>query len=108
MSEDYSKDTGLSSRLTEAEIEHLLRGFSDTAISSALALRMNSSAENLDACLFGILAFYLPSGSESPVSQPSGDTRLRDDLGLDSLSLAEAMFKIEELFDICGRFSLSP
>ena len=49
----------------------------------------------------------LPTGAvctvvetETPEFETSGITRLRDDLGLDSLSMAEAMFKIEELFEI--------
>lgn len=93
--------SGPLERHSEEEIEHLLRGFSKTAISSALALRTECDAESLDRCLFGILTFYLPPGTRPPQAQPSADTRLRDELGLDSLSMAEAMFKIEELFDIC-------
>ena len=87
-------------RLTEAEVKHLLRWFSDTAISSALALRTGSNTDDFKSCLFGILIFYLPQGTTVPDFEPSVDTRIRDDLGLDSLSMAEAMFKIEELFDI--------
>lgn len=87
-------------RLTEEEIEHLLRGFSETAISSALALRTGFDDADLEACLFGILTFYLPSGTAPLETEPSGDARLCADLGLDSLALAEAMFKIEELFDV--------
>ena len=86
-------------RLTEAEIKHLLRGFSDASISAALALRTNSSIADFEACLFGILVFYRPPGMETPQGDPSGDTRLHENLGLDSLSMSEAMFKIEELFD---------
>lgn len=85
-------------RLTTAEIEHSLRGFPASATSSAIALREDYRIEDLESCLFGILTFYLPAGSEAPPAQPSGNVLLREDLGLDSLALAEAMFKIEELF----------
>ncbi|MFT5467446.1 MAG: acyl carrier protein [Verrucomicrobiales bacterium] len=95
-----NQEAGPLNRLTEEEIAHLLRGFSDSTISSAQGLRVGSDETSLEACLFGILAFYLPPGTKPPETQPSGETRLRDDLGLDSLSLAEAMFKIEELFDV--------
>lgn len=85
---------------TDAEIDHLLRGFSPAAIAAAKALRSEDSAANLDACLFGIMMFYLPSGTPPPASMPSGEARLREDLGLDSLSMAEAMYMVEELFAI--------
>jgi acyl carrier protein len=87
-------------RLPETEIKHLLRGFSGASISGALALRTGSSIADFEACLFGILLFYRPPGMEPPEGDPSGDTRLHENLGLDSLSMSEAMFKIEELFNI--------
>ena len=86
--------------IPEAEIAHLLRGFSEPCIAGALRLRTGSSLDDYEACLFGILLFYRPPGTEPPEGEPSGETRLREDLGLDSLSMSEAMFKIEELFDI--------
>lgn len=95
-----TKSTGPLERLTEAEIEHLLRGFSRLSISGAIGLRKGSSIADFESCLFGILLFYRPSGTKAPEGRPSGDTRLHEDLGLDSLSMSEAMFKVEELFDI--------
>jgi acyl carrier protein len=87
-------------RFSESELEHALRGFSEFTISSALALREESSPQNLIPFLIGVLAFYLPPGATLPEEMPNGDARLREDIGLDSLSLAEAMYKIEELFGI--------
>ena len=92
--------SGPLARLSEDEIAHILRGFSDRAVGSARRLRTRSENADIDACLFGVLTFYLPAGKDLGEDQPGGDTRVRDDLGLDSLALAEAMFKIEELFDI--------
>ncbi len=87
-------------RLAEVEVEQLLRGFPDNAISGALKLREGFETEDLDNCLIGILGFYLPMGTKLSESGVSSESRLRDDLGLDSLALSEAMFKVEELFDI--------
>jgi acyl carrier protein len=100
MGSPISELSGPLARLTEAEVEHFLRGFPEAAVKSALALRESCDAVDLQGCLFGILVFYLPLGTESTGPEPSGDTRLREDLGLDSLSVAESMFKLEELFDI--------
>jgi acyl carrier protein len=85
---------------TEQEIEHLLRGFSDASVAGALGLRTGSQTSDFETCLYGILFFYRPAGSEELDADPSGQTRLREDLGLDSLAMLEAMFKVEELFDI--------
>lgn len=87
-------------QFSEDELEHCLRGFPKPAITGSHALRESFSNENLQACLYGIFLFYLPQGTKAPNEMPSGQVNLRDDLGLDSLSLAEAMFKIEELFDV--------
>ena len=87
-------------RLDEAEIDHLLRGFPDLAREGAQGLRLETNPRHFDTCLLGILAFYLPAGTPAPTELPSPEARLKEDLGLDSLALAEAMFKIEELFEI--------
>lgn len=100
MKDPSNETSGHLERLSEAEIAHMLRGFPDAAVSGAIALRTKSGAADFEACLFGILAFYLPAGTKAPAAVPPADTRLREDLGLDSLSLAEAMFKVEELFNI--------
>jgi acyl carrier protein len=85
---------------SESEINHLLRGFPESALASAQALRTTCSDDFLETCLFGLLSFYLPKGEEQSTVQNLPDALLREDLGLDSLALSEAMFKIEELFDI--------
>ena len=87
-------------RLSEAEVNHFLRGFPEVAITCAQKLRTGCSDETLEGCLFGLLSFYLPSDVDSGAIQQKPEARLREDLGLDSLALSEAMFKIEELFDI--------
>ena len=92
--------SGPLGHLTEAEIRHLLRGFSERALSGALALRTGRRVADYESCLFGILIFYRPPGSETLGGDPSGESRLHEDFGLDSLSMSEAMFKIEDLFEV--------
>ena len=91
---------GPLARLSEGEIEQHLRGFPDEAIQSAIGLRTDQSKQSIETFLIHLLMFYLPAGTQTPDEPPNGETRLRDELGLDSLSMAEAMFKIEEVFDI--------
>lgn len=92
--------TGPLANLSAQEIKHLLRGFPDNAISCAIALRTTFSITVLEDCLHGILQFYLPEGAPTFKHNETGKIRIKEDLGLDSLSIAESMFKIEELFDI--------
>jgi len=100
MSEFVSTRLAPLHRRSEVEIQHFLRGFPDEALSSAQELRTRCDDSTLETCLFGLLTFYLPKGTEPETIQNLPDARLREDLGLDSLALSEAIFKIEELFDI--------
>ncbi|MFI5337082.1 MAG: acyl carrier protein [Opitutales bacterium] len=52
----------------------------------------------LDPVLFAILEDFMPR--TRPLAELPGDTRLIDDLGLDSLSLTELVFFTEDLFGI--------
>ena len=100
MSESAIAVSGPLARLPEEEVRHLLRGFPDASIEAAVRLRDGAELADYESCLFGILLFYRPPGTEPPEEDPSGEMRLQEDLGLDSMSMSEAMFKIEELFDI--------
>ncbi len=94
------KLTGPLGNQSTEEIKFLLRGFPDTAISGALALRHTFNITELQDCLHGILKFYLPPGAQTSGTIETGSIRIKEDLGLDSLSIAESMFKIEEVFGI--------
>ena len=86
---------------TEKEIHTLLRGFPDAAIETAVHLRTSADYADIEIFLYHLLGFYLPPGAKSPpLPEFSSETLLREDMGLDSLSLAECMYKLEELFDI--------
>ena len=85
--------------LSDREIEKQLRGYPTATIEAARNLRHPSRADEIEAFLFSLLEFFLPAG-DSTTASPRGDLLLRDELGLDSLALAEAMFKIEDLFGI--------
>ena len=88
-------------RLSVQEIDYLLRGFPEAAVSSAQELRRRFDEQVLEDCLFGLLSFYFPKDSEPVEIEQRPVARLREDLGLDSLALAEAMFKVEECCSMC-------
>lgn len=100
MPDQVKTATGPLGNLSVAEVEFLLRGFPDSAITSALVLRTSCEVSDIECCLLGILKFYQPAGVRPCEVNQTGQIRIKEDLGLDSLSVAESMFKFEELFDV--------
>lgn len=83
---------------SDGELAAELRGFPDQAVQAARHFRDEPSAESLCTAAFALLEFYLPRGQQRSLASVADHERLREDLGVDSLSLAEATFKMEELF----------
>lgn len=54
----------------------------------------------LDPLIFAILESYMPRKPEEPLATRPGDTRLMEDLGLDSLAITEVVFFTEDLLEI--------
>jgi len=83
-----------------AEIRIELAGFPPDSVEAALRFREEENFAHLEAFLVGALAIYLPKGCACPRSPLPPETLLREDLGLDSLSLVEMAFKLDELLGI--------
>ena len=90
----------LLQHFTESEIRHELRGFPERAVAAVIGLKQESSAEALKNAVPEILAFYLPRGVSTDLTMQPPGARLREDLGVDSLTFAEAAFKMEERFRV--------
>ena len=90
----------LLQHFTESEVRHELRGFPAQAVAAVLGLKQEPSAEWLKKAVPEILAFYLPRGVSTDLTTQPLSARLREDLGVDSLTFAEAAFKMEELFRV--------
>jgi len=54
----------------------------------------------LDGVIFAILEDFIPRARGGPLAELPGNTRLIEDLGFDSLAIAEVVFLIEDLFGI--------
>lgn len=90
----------LLNHLTEANIRHELRGFPERTVETVVTLKHTPSTDLLQRAVIEILAFYLPSGAQTDLTDQAPTARLREDLGVDSLTFAEAAFKMEELFRV--------
>lgn len=90
---------GFSSK-SDSELRASLKGFSAECLESAFCFRKEGSFENLSRMLPGMIAFHLPRKAPPPPSPLEDHIRLSEDLGLDSLALAEMAFKMDELFGV--------
>lgn len=88
--------------LNETDIRHQLRGFPVAAVDAVLELQRSGDVRVLQTAILQIVGFYLPDRTKGPrdlLSEP-GSARLREDLGVDSLTFSEAAFKLEEIFEV--------
>ena len=82
------------------QIQEELLGFPAACIDAALRYQSSGRFEDFAAMLPGMIAFHLPRGA-APVPEPLEDAlRLHQDLGLDSLSLTEMAFKLDDVFGV--------
>ena len=91
--------TGPSSDRTTAIREKLV-GFPEGTTDAVLAFLATGADDALDRAVAGILHFHTPprpDGSKPDPAALTGTTRLREDLGLDSLAFAEMGFLVEDL-----------
>ncbi len=91
--------TGLSSD-RETLIREKLLGFPDGTTEAVLEFVREHSEPALDRALHGILVFHTPvgpDGTKPELPAITAETRLREDLGLDSLAFAEMGFLVEDL-----------
>src|SRR2546423_13466603 len=79
--------------------EHLA-GFPPQITEHYIAFATMGASANLDIVVLGMLHFYLAKRPESPLTDLPGTTRLREDLGVDSLTMIDLLFLTESVFDL--------
>ncbi len=85
---------------TEESLRQELRGFPASTVDAVLSLREEFTPDRLRGAMLGVLEFYLPKSGTRSLTRISDETRLGEDLGVDSLTLAEAAFKLDELLTV--------
>jgi acyl carrier protein len=85
---------------TPEEIRGDLWGFPKSCIDAAVRFRATGAPDALMAMLPGMIEFHLPSGAVKPPADLKDNYQLRQDLGLDSLSLTEMAFKMDEVLGV--------
>jgi acyl carrier protein len=77
--------------------EHL-EGFPPSIADAYLAFAANGDQARLDEVVLGVLEFYLAKPPPASLAALPGTTRLREDLGCDSLTMIDLIFLSENLF----------
>src|SRR5580693_9582400 len=93
----------MSVTLTENDVADLregLRRCSPATIEAAIRYREKGDADAIPTIVFGILDRYQPATATVKLSQANENTRLIEDLGLDSLTLLEIVLSIEEVLKL--------
>ncbi|MEI6713604.1 MAG: acyl carrier protein [Verrucomicrobiota bacterium] len=82
-------------RLTEE-----LRRCSPQTLEAAIQYREKGDSTQIPVVVYGLIERYQPSTSPVRLADASDDSRLIDDLGLDSLTLLELVLSIEECLEL--------
>ena len=87
---------------TEApqRVRETLVGFPPRITGAYVAFAESGAPADLDVVVLGVLQSCLAKKPKVSIDTLPGSTRLADDLGCDSLTMLEAVFMVESLFDI--------
>jgi acyl carrier protein len=83
-----------------AELKEGLKRCSPETVEAAIRFREDGDASAVPAIVYGILERYQPATAPVPLAGANEETRLVEDLGLDSLTLLEIVLSIEEVLKL--------
>jgi len=84
----------------ETQLRDSLKRCSPAVIEAAVRFRATKDAELVPTIVLGIIERYLEAGAAERLRHADDDVRVIEDLGLDSLTLMEAVILIEEVVQI--------
>ncbi len=78
-----------------AEIQKELRRCSPETVAAAVRFREQGDSTAIQPVVYGLIELYQPATAKLSLKDANDETRLIEDLGLDSLALLEVVFAIE-------------
>ena len=82
------------------EIQTKLCGYPEEILQSYALFQEKGNPEDLTRFVIGLIRFLQDSNDAQSVTALSDKTSLRGDLGIDSITIAEVVFLLEEIFEI--------
>jgi 3-hydroxymyristoyl/3-hydroxydecanoyl-(acyl carrier protein) dehydratase/acyl carrier protein len=89
--------------LTEPQLEELkkvLKRCSPKTLEAAIQIRNHQNLEALPSFIYGVIERFMLAAYKRDLSSAPDDTRLKEDLGLDSFTLLEIVLTVEECLGI--------
>ena len=83
-----------------ADLKAALKRCSQETVEAAIRYREHGDVSVLPGVVTGIIRRYMTPESEIDISKAGDDTRLIEDLGIDSLTMLEIVLTIEEALGI--------
>lgn len=90
----------ISPEAAQKRAAETLVGFPAEITAAYLDYASTNDPVKLDAVVLGVLQFYLAKPPSQPLAALPGSSRLKEDLGVDSLTMVDTLFLAESLFDI--------
>ncbi|MDP0497711.1 MAG: phosphopantetheine-binding protein [Verrucomicrobiota bacterium JB024] len=84
----------------EAELRESLKRCSPETVEAAIAYRKNGDKSQVAAIIMGILERVMEPEARPRLHEGNDDTRINEDLGIDSLTMVEVIMMVEETLDI--------
>ena len=89
-----------AAKSASADQEEAFRTLPPEAQAAFQQFIASGDVTTLDQVILAILGDFIPRPPARPLNELPGDTRLMDDLGFDSLAIAEVVFFTEDLLAI--------
>ena len=86
--------------ISENSIREKLAGYPEPVLDACLRYRQDRRHEDLDTLIVGVLFFLLDLDPGANPDKLGDAARLREDLQVESITIAELLFVVEDLFDV--------
>jgi acyl carrier protein len=87
-------------RQEDAFLRETLKRCSSSTYEAACQFRKTGSMEHLPAIVVGVIERYVEPDLRAKLKEPDDDLRLREDLGIDSLTMMEIVMLAEDVLQI--------
>ncbi|MEM9227211.1 MAG: phosphopantetheine-binding protein [Verrucomicrobiota bacterium] len=84
----------------EESLRDSLKRCSPETIEAAMAFRKNADSSQVPTIIMGILERVMEPDERPKLKEGNDDTRINEDLGIDSLTMVEVIMMVEETLDI--------
>ncbi len=84
----------------EAEVRESLKRCSPETVEAAIAYRKTGDTSQVPTIIMGILERVMEPEARPKLQEGNDDTRINEDLGIDSLTMVEVIMMVEETLDI--------